>query len=294
MAQDPLRLIAQPADQQSTLTLVAQPAGQSQSAPISYAPHTWLDLPQPVTVDPEAVEPAPRSLGRIRMPVRVLFLIVVGSAALVGWFYLLRETNAYNELGWQWYLVAYLAGTSVLMILCWALLPRWILRRHGSSELVAWRRPTRQDFNWLTIGLALLVGFWFLYWQIIPWTGWEWALPVQPPDDANVVVFAAWWHAAILAIQVVIVAPYVEETFFRGFMLGALNRVWWLVPSLVLSAVVFSALHFNLRLIIPFAIGGLIFGAMYLRTKHLTAPAMAHAGWNLGVTVFLLMEYGVG
>ena len=99
MAQDPLRLIAQPADQQSTLTLVAQPAGQSQSAPISYAPHTWLDLPQPVTVDPEAVEPAPRSLGRIRMPVRVLFLIVVGSAALVGWFYLLRETNAYNELG---------------------------------------------------------------------------------------------------------------------------------------------------------------------------------------------------
>ena len=73
-----------------------------------------------------------------------------------------------------------------------------------------------------------------------------------------------------------------------------LTWVWWLIPSALFSAVLFSAMHFSLHLIVPFSVGGLIFGAMYLRTRHLTAPAMAHAGWNLGVTVLLLMEYGVG
>ena len=289
MSDDALQLIARPAVQQSTMTLVAQPAGQSVPAPTSYAPETWLDLPAPVAVDQ-----APRSLGRVRMPVRVLFLVVLTVVGVAGWTVLLLWTDAYEAWGWQWYFVVSLTGSNIIGLICWVVTPRWILRRHHASEVVAWRRPNRQDFTWVGVGLAVMVGLWFAYWEIIPWAGWEWALPVQPPQGSNVVVFFAWWHAALFAVLAVIVAPFVEETFFRGFMLGGLNRVWWLVPSILLSAALFSAVHFNLRVLIPFAVFGVILGIVYLRTKHLTAPAMAHAGWNLGVTVLLLMEYGVG
>lgn len=288
--QDALDLVARPAKQQSTIKLVALPAAQSAAAPDSYSPAERPELPAPVSDEP----PVARTLGPIRMPVRVLFLTALTLGLASGWVYLLIQTSLYEHLGWEWWFVVILAGLSLVSVLCWVVIPRWILRRHQATHLIGWRRPTSQDFRWMSAGLAVMVGFWIVYWQIIPWTDWEWALPVQPPDDASVVGFVSWWHVAIFALTTVIVAPIVEETFFRGFMLGGLNRVWWLIPSLLLSAVLFSAVHFNLRVIIPFAVFGLVLGALYLRTKHLTAPALAHACWNLGVTVLLGLEYGVG
>ncbi len=290
MSQDALELVARPAQQQSNMRLIAQPAAQSFSVPISYAPHAWLDLPKPASTE---LIPA-RTLGRIRMPVRVLSLTALTLALAAGWAFLLVRTSLDEHLSWQWWLVVIMAGTSLVTVVCWVTIPRWILKRHQSSSLVAWRRPTRQDVKWICAGLTVMVGFWLVYWEMVPWTGWEWALPVPLPDDANVVAFISWWHAAVFAASAVIVAPIVEETFFRGFMLGGLNRVWWLIPSLLLSAALFSAVHINLRVIVPFALFGLVLGALYLRTKHLTAPALAHAGWNLGVTVLLLIEYEVG
>ena len=228
------------------------------------------------------------------MPLRVVFLTALTLALVAGWAYLSTQISAYEQLGWEWWFAVIMAGGSLLTVVCWVVIPRWILKRHQSSALVAWRRPTRQDVNWICAGLAVMVGFWLVYWEIVPWTGWDWALPVELPDDANVAAFSSWRHVAIFAVAAVIVAPIVEETFFRGFMLGGLNRVWWLIPSLLLSAALFSAVHFNLRVVIPFAVFGLVLGALYLRTKHLTAPALAHAGWNLGVTAFLIAENGIG
>ena len=228
------------------------------------------------------------------MPVRVLFLTAFSLALIVGWVALLIVTSVDEQLSWHWWFLLVMAGGNLLIIVCWVTIPRWILRRHEASDLVSWRRPTRQDVRWIVAGLAMMVGIWFVYWEAIPWTGWEWALPVPVPDNANIVVFFSWWHAALFAVSAVLVAPFVEETFFRGFMLGGLNRVWWLIPSLLFSALLFSAVHVNLRVIIPFAVFGLVLGALYLRTKHLTAPTLAHGCWNLGATVMLVLEYGIG
>ena len=271
------------------MTPVAQPAAPSTSVLLPYAPDAWFDAPAPVTEGATT-----RSLGRVRMPVRALFLVTLLLTTTGGSYALLLYTDVYVALGWEWYYVIAIASGHLIGLIFLVVTPRWILRRHNASELVAWRRPIRQDLVWVAGGLALMVGLWLAYWQIIPWTGWEWALPVQHPEDADVVVFISWWHLVLFACSAVIVAPYVEETFFRGFMLGGLNRVWWLLPSILLSAVLFSAVHLNLRVIIPFAISGAILGVLYLRTKHLTAPALAHAGWNLGVTVLLVLDYGVG
>lgn len=290
ISQDALDLVARPAEQQSTMKLVAQPAAQSSLASVPHVPGAWLELPEP-----DLPEPLPaRTLGRIRMPLRVISLTVLTLALAAGWTVLLRRTSLDEHLSWEWWLVVIVAGISLVIVVCWVLVPRWILKRHESSALVAWRRPTRQNVNWICAALAVMVGFWLVYWEIVPWTDWDWALPLPVPDDASVFAFTSWWHVAIFAVSAVFVAPIVEETFFRGFMLGGLNRVWWLFPSLLLSALLFSAVHFNLRVIIPFAVFGLVLGALYLRTKHLTAPTLAHACWNLGATVMLIMEYGVG
>ena len=228
------------------------------------------------------------------MPVRVFALEALTIGLVVALVIGLHESGAYDVIGWEWYFVIALGGSHLIVIGCNLLLPRWILRRHHALDLVRWRRPTWQDARWVGLALAAMVGFWFAYWEIMPWIGWEWALPERPPEDVSVVAFANWWHLAIFAVSAILIAPVVEETFYRGFMLGGLSRVWWLAPSLLVSAVLFSLIHFDLYVLLPFTIFGLVFGGLYLRTKHLTAPAVAHSCWNLGVTVVLVVEYGIG
>ena len=298
MPEDALRLIAQPADQQSTLTLVAQPAGQSSPAPISYVPDTpdtpdtWLDLPAPVTFEPEAVEPTPRSLGRVRMPVRVLFLVLFSILVIVGLIVGLRLSNIDEDLGATWFFVVTVAVSEIVLVALWVVLPRWILRRHDSIHVVKWRRPQRVDLVWGIGGLALMAVTWIVFVEIADWGNWWWTVRTEPPEDWN--AFPNWWVAAAVFVGSVVMAPFIEETFFRGFILGGLNRVWWVIPSVIVSAALFSAMHLNLYVAIPFALFGLILAALYLRTRHLTAPALAHAGWNLGVSVLWIVRYGVG
>ena len=287
---DPFDLTGQPAEQRLDAPAVTKPAAETASSAERYAPGTWLESPPDVVED----RPPARTLGRVRMPTRVVLLAVLPLLLVGTYRYLLFVLEAYEHLTWVWWWVLYFVAFRLATIVCWVVVVRWILRRHEVSALVAWRKPTRQDWKWVVGGLAFMVAFWLVYWEIIPWIGWDWALPVPIPDGVDVVAFPYWWNLLLFAVGAVLIAPFVKETFFRGFVLGGLNRVWWLIPSALFSAVLFSAMHFSLHLIIPFSVGGLVFGAMYLRTKHLTAPAMAHAGWNLGVTVLLLIEYGVG
>ena len=289
MPPDPLELAARSADQQESMSLIAMPATQSatQSAlrqppisPYPFVPDTFYDLPKP------------RTLGRVRMPVRAVLLSVLGFVLLVSMVVVFRLSGLHESIGPDWRFTAYMLVGNVMLVALWVWLPRWIMKRHDAIHLVQWRRPRRADLLWALLGLGIMVVVWFAFEQIADWGDWWWTFRAEPPEGWT--AFPNWWVACALAVSAVIMAPFIEETFFRGFILGGLNRVWWMLPSLVLSAALFSALHVNLYAAIPFSLFGLIFGALYLRTKHLTAPALAHAGWNFGVTILLIVEYGVG
>ena len=58
---------------------------------------------------------------------------------------------------------------------------------------------------------------------------------------------------AIIAISAVIVAPLVEEIFFRGFMYQALRRTMAILPAALLTSVVFGIAHIDPAIIIPIA-----------------------------------------
>ncbi len=288
----PLELIARPASQQVRLKLIAHPAPQLMLAPPISAP------PVEIALTPSAAQTAACPLGRVRMPLRVLGLALLPLMLLLVFllaiFALSLDDQLRERWGWPAFNLMLMAFSLVASVICWVVLPRRILRRHDALALTAWRRPVRQDWLWTAAALAAMVVAWAVYWRLVPWIGWDWLLPVSPPEDVEVSVFGAWWQVVVFAGTAVIVAPIVEETFYRGFALGGLNRVWWLIPSILLSAALFSAAHLNLGVLIPFMIFGVILGVVYLRTRHLTAPALAHAGWNLGVTVLLIAEYGVG
>ena len=90
----------------------------------------------------------------------------------------------------------------------------------------------------------------------------------------------------------VLVAPFVEEIFFRGFLQQAIRRKLGEYGTIAVTAVVFAAVHMNLRFFIPLTVLGVLLSYLYSRTGTLAAPITVHALHNgLMVTGLLTKRF---
>ena len=84
-------------------------------------------------------------------------------------------------------------------------------------------------------------------------------------------------------VAIVVIAPVVEEIFFRGFLMHRWAARWSTTTGVVLSSAVFAVMHVEL-------IGHFIFGvamcALYVRTRSLWVPIAAHAVNNAFALTF--------
>lgn len=95
--------------------------------------------------------------------------------------------------------------------------------------------------------------------------------------------------ATVVVVAVVLVAPFVEELYFRGLLLRALWGRMGRVLTVAVSAVLFGAAHWQLLQLPALVVFGLVAGTLVVATRRL-APAMwAHAAFN-GVTVVQLLR----
>ncbi len=92
-------------------------------------------------------------------------------------------------------------------------------------------------------------------------------------------------------LDIVLIAPLLEEFFFRGILLTRWTVKWKVLPAVIVSSGVFAILHTNL-------IGGFCFGCVmaifYIRTQSLFIPISLHIVNNLTawLMVFLEMQFG--
>ena len=90
----------------------------------------------------------------------------------------------------------------------------------------------------------------------------------------------SWWAGMSILIALVIVAPVTEELLFRGWLLPDLNEAYGKVPALVWSSVLFGLVHVEPSAVLYATVGGLVLGAVALRTKSTLASIGMHAGVN--------------
>ena len=100
--------------------------------------------------------------------------------------------------------------------------------------------------------------------------------------DTNVPekLFEARLVLPLVGVATVLVAPLVEETFFRGFVFGGLRRYGFFWAALI-SGLLFSAAHLSLGGLIPLALVGMLFAWSYSRTGSLWTNIYAHLIFNL-------------
>jgi CAAX protease family protein len=92
----------------------------------------------------------------------------------------------------------------------------------------------------------------------------------------------------LLILLVVIGAPIVEELFFRGFLMGALERATGKAWALWISALLFGAGHFEPLQTAALVLFGLVAGYLVQRYDRLGPSIFAHMGFN-AVTIAVLL-----
>jgi hypothetical protein len=95
-----------------------------------------------------------------------------------------------------------------------------------------------------------------------------------------------WW----LLVAGIVVAPVVEEIFFRGFVFAGLAKRYGWRAAGVGSSILFALMHFQPLAILPICVLGLIFAYLYYRSGSIWPAVLMHVSTNalgLGVAYFL-------
>ena len=87
-------------------------------------------------------------------------------------------------------------------------------------------------------------------------------------------------------VYMCVLAPIIEEVFFRRFLFVALRKKMSFIPALLISVIFFMAVHPNVA---SGAIGGIYLGYVYEKGKSLPANILIHSTVNLAVITISMM-----
>lgn len=95
-----------------------------------------------------------------------------------------------------------------------------------------------------------------------------------------------WW----LLVAGIVVAPVVEEIFFRGFVFAGLAKRYGWRAAAVGSSILFALIHFQPLAMPSIFVLGLVFAYLYYRSRSIWPAVLMHVATNalgLGAAYFL-------
>lgn len=149
----------------------------------------------------------------------------------------------------------------------------------GVSGITGWTFDVQITFRWLIFGMVIAISL-FLLSSLLIDPLLDQLFPTSEAEYRDAVA-GMMAHPVIGFIQVVVFAPFVEETLIRGFILTGLNDQYGALTALAVSTLIFAALHFNYVQTISALMMGLILGIVHLKSDSLLACIGIHAAYNL-------------
>lgn len=168
--------------------------------------------------------------------------------------------------------------------------PFWLAKRFGGSALL---QEAIQAFNMKHVALAFGAGV-LVQVIVVPLVYW----PLQSLIDSDEVGEAAEeligiatspLDAVLLFIMIVLIAPIVEELFFRGIALPSIMRFLGPWPAILLSSVWFAVSHFQLVQFAGLLAVGIALAVCRVYSKSLLPPIALHMAFN-GITFGILLS----
>jgi membrane protease YdiL (CAAX protease family) len=162
-----------------------------------------------------------------------------------------------------------------------------IARRVSEAALIARFRSVRRTLLLLAMlgGAALAVGTIFGS----AWLVAQKLIVFHPVPGESLITPGPPWQILVSFLAVGIVAPLVEEFYFRGILLSWIARKATVYAAIPASALVFALLHFRFAahpgvegwyFTGVIALVGLVNGVLAVVTRSLWIPILFHAGYN--------------
>ena len=156
------------------------------------------------------------------------------------------------------------------------LVPVWLLavRKYGVGRDALGLRSFKLEMIGLGCGLMLLsLAFNFIFGLFLGLFG----LRIQPD---LIPIFAQLSSPWFLLIGGAIVAPIVEEIFFRGFVFAGLRPRYGWQRAAVISSALFALIHLVPTAILPIFLLGYIFAYLYQRSNSIWPAILMHSATN--------------
>ena len=217
-------------------------------------------------VDPELMQPAPIpeaqeysvpwSVLDSWLGVLLLALVNVGLLAIV-----LQDPN--RQL---------VQGAALILIQLAYLLPLVLI---FAWRRISWKHLGFGKFDWNTLGLGcgLLIASYVI---IIIHNLILMALKIDTQGSEILELFASLESPVWFFFVGAVLAPIVEEMFFRGFLFQGFRQKYGWITAALLSSAVFAAAHLDLVALIPTFILGCVLAYVYHRSNSVWPGVILH------------------
>lgn len=176
------------------------------------------------------------------------------------------------------YLNAFLTQLSFVLLI-------WVVKkaRHWEWADFGWRKVSFKGIMVKIIGVYALTWVLNICYVIILY---QRGLTPPSTDVYSELLGNATWYTLILNIILAgVFAPLVEETLFRGIIFGSLQSYFGKWTAAVISAAIFSGLHFQTYGFLPRFFLGIALVYLYDKYKSLYPSVTLHALNNIVATL---------
>ncbi|UOR10296.1 CPBP family intramembrane glutamic endopeptidase [Halobacillus amylolyticus] len=115
-------------------------------------------------------------------------------------------------------------------------------------------------------------------------------VPAGSENTMNLMEIAR--QSPLFILLPVVFAPITEEIIFRKIIFGSIYKKSNFFVAVLLSALIFGAFHFDFEHILVYFAMGVVFAFLYVKTKSIITPIIAHMAMNsfVVITQFFVSE----
>ncbi|TWI53963.1 CPBP family intramembrane glutamic endopeptidase [Halalkalibacter nanhaiisediminis] len=203
----------------------------------------------------------------------ILITYVLMQLSAIPGVFLLRELGISGErIPGIWSMFSFSLGLLIIILL---LIPD-IRERHHIRN-----RSTRGEaIRWTIIGVFMVFGAQYAAALIEMYV-----LGIEPGSEntQTIIEFAKAFPAFIIVVSVI--GPILEEIVFRLIIFGALYKRFNFWIAGFISSLIFAAIHFDFTHLLVYTAMGFVFAFLYVKTKRILVPIIAHIALNLFVSI---------
>ncbi|MCT8136597.1 CPBP family intramembrane metalloprotease [Anaerobacillus sp. CMMVII] len=108
---------------------------------------------------------------------------------------------------------------------------------------------------------------------------------IEPGSENTEMIVELAKATPALMLVVAVIGPILEEIIFRMIIFGSLYKRFNFWIAAVISSVIFAAVHMDFEHLLVYTFMGIVFAFLYVKTKRIIVPIMAHVALNSFVMI---------